>query len=149
MLLPMDAGVPHRIECEQCGAPPVAGLVACPYCEASYPGAPGQHVDCPGCGADNHPTSLRCARCSASLMQTCVFCARPSALALVACGHCGETFAGAAARKAEREAQQRRQQAMNVAATGLTALGAVATSSTGQRILGQLFDSVKDELLKD
>ena len=106
-------------------------------------------MDCPSCGADNHPTALRCGACATSLLHSCVFCGRPSALALPACGHCGEAFEGATARKAQRDEQQRRQQMMSVAATGLSALGAVATSSAGQSILGQLFDSVKDELLKD
>ena len=139
----------ETLECETCGAPPVAGLVACPYCESHYPGAPAQHVDCPQCGADNLPTSRRCAACSQSLLVTCVFCGRPSALAMAACGHCGEAFEGASARKTQRAEAQRRQQIMTVAATGLGALGAAATSDAGQRLLGQLFDSVKDELMKD
>ncbi len=134
-------------ECTGCGAPHVAGLVGCPYCSTAYAGAAsaGPRVDCPKCGADNRVDARRCALCGKSLMRTCIFCQRPSALRLDDCGHCGEAFEGAREREVRREEAARQQRMMNLAATGLGALGAAARSSSGQRLLGQLWNEVKTD----
>lgn len=147
-------------ECEECGAPAAAGLVACSYCDAPYPGMP-EGVSCPQCGDDNLPSRARCASCSASLQQSCLFCAMTSSVALAACGHCGEAFEGAEQRKAELEEQQRQQQLIGLAAQGLGVLGQVATSSNvggkpsggwggkpgqsaGNGLLGEIWDDLSD-----
>lgn len=124
-------------ECEECGAPRKAGLVACAYCETRYPGAP-DGISCPRCGDDNLPTQTRCATCASSLMQVCIFCTQSSSIAAAACLSCGETFEGAAERKAARVEQQRQQQLMNLAVTGVSALGQAASTPTGQGILSEI-----------
>ncbi|MCB9592018.1 MAG: hypothetical protein H6719_04735 [Sandaracinaceae bacterium] len=124
-------------ECEECGAPRRAGLVACAYCETRYAGAP-DGISCPKCGDDNLPTQVRCASCASSLMQVCVFCTQSSSIAANGCAHCGETFEGAAERKAQRAEQLRQQQLMGLAATGMSALGQAAASPTGQGILNEI-----------
>ena len=124
----MVKGVTTPTECEVCGAPAVAGLVACSYCDAPYPGM-ADGVSCPGCGDDNAPSRPRCASCGVSLMRGCVFCAMTSSVGLAACGHCGEAFDGAEQRKAERDEQAQQQQLIGLAAQGLGVLGQVAAGS--------------------
>lgn len=130
-------------ECEECGAPRKAGLVACAYCETRYPGAPAG-INCPRCGDDNLPTQTRCATCASSLMQVCIFCTQSSSIAAPACLSCGETFEGAAERKAARVEQQRQQQLMGLAMTGMSALGQAASTPTGQGILSDILSDLGD-----
>ncbi len=122
-----DAG-----RCDECGAPRTAGLVACSYCDAPYPGMP-DGVSCPKCGDENMASRPRCARCAASLKRSCLFCAMTSSVGLAACGHCGELFEGAEQRKAERDEQLRQQQLLGLAVQGLGVLGQVAAGSGGAR----------------
>lgn len=131
-------------ECETCGAPVKPGLVGCPYCDTRYRGAPAAGVSCPGCGDDNLPDQVRCATCATSLMQPCLFCTQSSSIAAAACGHCGETFEGASERKQQRLEQQRQQQLMGLATTGLSALGQVAASPRGRGLLDEVFADLTD-----
>jgi len=130
-------------ECETCGAPVKPGLVGCPYCDTRYPGAPAG-VSCPGCGDDNVPNQVRCATCATSLMQSCVFCAQSSSIAAAGCGHCGESFEGAAERKQQRIAQQRQQQLMGLATSGLGVLGQAASTPRGRGLLDEVLADLTD-----
>lgn len=130
-------------ECDVCGAPRKAGLVACPYCEGRYPGAP-DGINCPKCGDDNAPHNARCATCSSSLMQICVFCAQATSIAAAVCMHCREPFEGAEARKQERLEQQRQQQLMGLAAQGLGVLGQAANSRAGRGLLDEVLSDLAD-----
>lgn len=133
--------------CESCGAPRNPGLVACSYCEAPYPGAP-RGVDCPACGDDNRPHLVACASCGASLMKSCIFCGGATSLVHPACGRCGEAFAGAEERKAAREAQQREQQMMGLAQTGLSLLGQAAGSPAGRGVLNEVWRDIVQNSVK-
>ncbi len=133
-------------QCGECGAPRKAGLVACAYCQTRYPGAP-DGVSCPRCGDDNLPNMTRCATCASSLMQVCLFCAQASSILAPGCLHCGETFEGAAERKAQRVEQQRQQQLMGLAMTGVSALGQAASTPAGQGILSAILRDLGDSAM--
>ena len=130
-------------ECEECGAPRKAGLVACSYCETRYEGAP-PGLSCPRCGDDNDPSQVRCATCASSLMRTCVFCEQATSIGAGQCAHCGESFDGAAERKQRRMEQQRQQQLVSLAATGLSALGQAAGSPAGKGLLDGVLADLAD-----
>jgi hypothetical protein len=90
-------------DCQTCGAAPVSGLAACPYCRAAYPDSdPG--VVCPGCACVSLKGRTACAQCKASLTRTCVFCNAATLLDVHACTRCHEPFAGAEERKRARAA---------------------------------------------
>ncbi len=90
-------------DCHTCGAAPLAGLAACPYCRCAYQGvAPG--VTCPGCTAINARGRTVCAQCNGSLTRACVFCAFATPLDQPQCARCHEPFAGAEERKRARDA---------------------------------------------
>ncbi len=135
------------VGCSHCGAPRVAGLVACTFCDVPYAGAPSG-IECPKCADDNEVTRTTCAGCGASLVRSCLFCQGASSVAAIACTRCGEAFEGAEARKRVRDEEARQRQMMGYAATGLTALGAAAASPLGRSLLGQLVDGIKDEIKK-
>ena len=100
-----SAGHQHGCDhdCQTCGAAPVPGLAACPFCRAGYPGTtPG--VTCPGCAAISLQGRTVCAQCNGSLTRTCVFCNAASLLSLPQCSRCHEAFAGAEERKRARAA---------------------------------------------
>ncbi len=121
-------------ECEECGAPRKAGLVACSYCETRYRGAP-PGLNCPKCGDDNDPSQIACATCASSLLRTCVFCEQATSIAASQCGRCGESFEGAAERKQQRIERQRQQQLMGLAASGFSAIGQAANTPRGRGFL--------------
>jgi hypothetical protein len=75
-------------------------------------------------------------------VQSCIFCGAATSVALPGCHRCGEAFEGAHERKAQREEQQRQQQMMGLATTGISMLGQVATSPSGQGLLGQVFNEI-------
>lgn len=134
--------------CEHCGAPRMAGLVACTFCSTPYAGAPAQGIDCPRCHVDNDPSRQTCARCQASLLRVCVFCHQGTLYTSASCRSCGEVFEGAEQRKRARDEEQQRQQMLGLAATGLGVLGQVARSPAGQGLLGQLMNEIADEVRK-
>lgn len=134
--------------CEHCGAPRMGGLVACTFCETPYPGVASGGVDCPQCHVDNDASRQTCARCGASLLRACIFCGHGTLFTAASCGTCGELFEGAEQRKRGREEEQRRQQMMGLAATGIGLLGQAARSPTGQGLLGQLMSELTDEIRK-
>ncbi len=112
-------GAAHHHECDHdcqtCGAAPVAGLAACPYCRAAYAGAePG--VTCPGCQSLSLKGRTVCAQCNGSLTRACVFCGAALLLDQPQCGRCHEPFAGAEERKRARAAG--RAPTMNADPTG-------------------------------
>lgn len=125
----------------------MAGLVACTYCSAPYPGSVAG-IDCPKCHDDNEPSRTSCARCGTSFVRACIFCSGVSPITLPQCRSCGELFEGAEQRKQQRADAVRQQQMMNMAATGIAALGAAAASPMGQGLFGQLMNSIKDEIDK-
>lgn len=89
-------------DCQSCGAAPVAGLAACPYCRGAYAGVEAG-ATCPGCGCLSVRGRGVCAHCQGALTRACVFCAAVSLLELPQCVRCHEAFAGAVERKRERE----------------------------------------------
>lgn len=89
-------------DCHGCGAAPVSGLAACPYCRGAYAGVEAG-VACPGCGGMSARGRAVCAQCQGSLTRTCVFCDAVSLLELAQCSKCHEAFAGAVERKRERD----------------------------------------------
>ncbi len=96
-----DHGCDH--DCQTCGASPVAGLAACPYCKGRYSDEdPG--VVCPGCDCISVKGRTVCAQCNGPLTRACVFCGSSSLLDVPQCGRCHEPFAGADQRKAARSA---------------------------------------------
>lgn len=131
----------NATECATCGAATNPGLVACSYCETPYPGAP-RGIDCPHCGDDNRPHLAQCATCNGSLVRGCIFCGSASSIALAGCGRCGEAFAGAEERKAAREAQQKQQQMIGLAQTGLSMLGQAAGTPSGQNVLRDVWQDL-------
>ncbi len=99
------ANHPCDHDCQTCGASPIAGLAACPYCRAAYPGVtPGPR--CPACGNLSMAGRTVCAHCNGALTRTCVFCNAASILDLPACARCHEPFEGAEERKRARAAGQ-------------------------------------------
>lgn len=123
----------HGHDCENCGAPKVAGLAGCTYCNAGYPGV-AAGVECPACHASNEKGRQTCAACNASLMVQCVFCNAHSMCDQPACTRCREVFAGAAERKRAREQAQK--------APGLSPM-AHKSDPSGSAILGSLADILK------
>ncbi len=85
-------------ECHGCGAAPVPGLAACPYCRGAYAGIEAG-ASCPDCSSVNMRGRGVCAQCKASLTRECVFCNAHSLLELAHCTRCHEAFAGAEERK--------------------------------------------------
>lgn len=137
----------NGVECATCGAAVDPGLVACSYCQTPYPGAP-RGIDCPACGDDNRPHMVACATCNASLVRGCVFCGGAASIALASCPRCGEAFAGAEERKAAREAQQRQQQMLGIAQTGLSMLGQAAGTPAGKSALGEVWQDLLRNAVK-
>ncbi|MBI5515860.1 MAG: hypothetical protein HY909_18915 [Deltaproteobacteria bacterium] len=95
----------HDHDCQTCGAPPRAGLAACPFCKAGYPGAEAGAL-CPGCRCLNEAGRTVCAQCQDSLTRTCVFCQALGRLDQAQCPRCHEVFEGAEDRKRLRDAQR-------------------------------------------
>lgn len=93
----------HDHDCQTCGAAPVAGLAACPYCRSAYPGLEAG-VSCPACGCVSLKGRTVCADCKAALTRTCVFCNAASILDVPQCTRCYEPFEGAEERKRARMA---------------------------------------------
>jgi hypothetical protein len=119
-----------ELECENCGAERAAGLAACPFCKTAYPGVAGA-VRCPRCGDANVQGNPVCMSCQAPLSIACVFCNAASPLGTTACVRCGEMFEGAAARKAERDAQARLVQAASMAVQGVAVVEALVDGAGG------------------
>ena len=88
-------------QCQTCGAGPIPGLAACPYCRCAYAGVEAG-ITCPACQSINAKGRTVCAQCNGSLMRVCVFCNASTLLDLPACTRCHEPFAGAEERKRER-----------------------------------------------
>jgi len=80
-------------------------------------------------------------------MQICVFCAQATSIAAAQCMHCNESFEGAAERKQQRIDQQRQQQLMGLAATGLSALGSAANSPRGRGLLDEVLSDLADSAM--
>jgi len=120
--------------CNNCGAPTFPGLAACDYCRHAYPGAsPGPR--CVACDVVNVAGAMSCGKCRVPLSQSCLFCGRASPLDAASCRHCREAFAGAAARKAQREAAVRHKRYVELAGTGVQVAGAVITSGAAEGFL--------------
>lgn len=132
------------IRCDHCGAPPVPGLAACPYCRAAYPGVTAG-VQCPRCRVVNAQGQTGCAGCGLGITRACVFCQHVSPLDAAACRRCREPFEGAEDRLRAQQAAQRRQQYLGLASQGLGAAVTVATHPTGARLLSSLFRALTDD----
>jgi len=133
--------------CSHCGAPRVAGLVACSFCDTPFPNAPAG-IDCPKCHDDNAPTRTSCARCGTSFIRQCIFCGEGTLLTQPGCHRCGEAFEGAETRKKQREDALRQQQMMGLATVGISALASAANSQAGRGLLGQLMSEITEEIKK-
>lgn len=124
----------HARGCENCGAPNFPGLAACDYCKHAYPGtSPGPR--CVACDVINVAGAMACARCRVAISQSCLFCGTASPLDAAACRRCREAFAGAAERKAQRDAAVRHKRYMDFAGTGVQVAGAVITSGAAEGLL--------------
>lgn len=95
-----DDGCDH--DSQSCGAAPVSGLAACPYCRAAYAGLQAG-CTCPKCSSLSVRGRAVCAQCNGALTRACVFCNAVSLLELHQCTRCHEAFDGAVERKRERE----------------------------------------------
>jgi hypothetical protein len=137
-------GIPGVRVCENCGAPPAAGLAACLYCKTAYAGVP-VGVRCHRCNAQNAAGNTTCPQCRTELTRACVFCQAVSSLDRPACVRCREPFEGAAERLQAREDARKRKEYMNLASQGLGAAVTVATSDAGQGILGALVNALTDD----
>ena len=91
----------HDHDCQTCGAAPVSGLAACPYCRAAYAEADAG-VRCPGCDSLNLAARTVCAHCNGALTRACIFCMAHTGLDKPECCRCHEPFAGAEERKRAR-----------------------------------------------
>ncbi|MGZ5968576.1 MAG: hypothetical protein ACXWP4_12980, partial [Polyangiales bacterium] len=127
--------------CQSCGAPARPGMVSCEFCENPVSAEAAKHaIGCPQCKTLNVDTSQQCMKCKAWLVVQCLFCNQLTAYTLPACRQCNEPFVGAAERKAQRDADLRRQQLIQTAgavapiAGGL--LGAVAGAVLGNNSYG-------------
>ena len=99
-------GAPHEgcdHDCQTCGAAPVSGLAACPFCKAAYPEVRAG-ARCPGCDCLSAHGRPVCAHCNGALTRVCVFCSAASILDLPQCTRCHEPFEGAEERKRARSA---------------------------------------------
>ena len=77
----------------------------CGYCRQAYDAetAAGA-IRCPKCAVLSAAGQDKCVGCGAWIVVACVFCGAHSPHTKSACGGCGEIFAGAAERKARRDA---------------------------------------------
>jgi hypothetical protein len=100
---PARPGCDHDHDCATCGAAPVSGLAACPYCRAAYPHVQAG-VRCPGCDCVNLAGRPTCAHCNGALTRACVFCMGHSFLDQPTCTRCHEPFEGADERRRARMA---------------------------------------------
>lgn len=119
------------------------GLLACSYCTRPYAGRAGTGgITCPDCADVNARGRSTCATCGKPLVHGCVFCGGASPLECAQCVSCGEAFAGAVERKAQRDAQAKQEQMMNLAEQGLKAVGQVAQSPGARSVLGGLVNEI-------
>jgi len=127
--------------CENCGAPYHISLACCQYCDVPIPGRVAG-IRCPQCTEVATADARVCGVCSFAFTKGCVFCGHAAFLTAPACPGCREAFEGAEARKRQRDEAASRAQTMGLAAQGISVLGQVAGSSTGQSLLGGLFDMI-------
>lgn len=126
-------------DCGICGATRTPGLLTCRYCRTSFqPGVQG--IRCSACGDFNDPSRAACAGCGASLAIGCLFCGWASPLGSAGCRRCGEAFAGAEARKRERDAARERAQWTQVASQGVAVVGSVVATNPG--LVSSVFDAL-------
>lgn len=121
--------------CSSCGAPAKPGVIVCEFCEHPYDAeAARRAIHCKRCQTLNVETAQQCMKCKDWLVVQCLFCSHLTRNDAPACARCNEPFAGAAERKAARDAQMKQQQMFQVA-------GAVAP------IAGSLLGGVAGALL--
>lgn len=123
--------------CDNCGAPYEAGLASCAFCDMPIVGR-SVGVRCPECSELNTADRRSCAVCNHAFTKGCVFCGGVAFLTATACPRCNEAFQGAEQRKAQREAQAKQQQQMQIAQQGLGAVASFATSAAGQGLIQSL-----------
>ncbi len=88
----------------------------CEFCENPVsPEAAKRAIGCKQCSTLNVETAQQCIKCKGWLVVQCLFCNAISRHDLPGCASCREPFAGAAERKAARDAQLRNQQLMQTA----------------------------------
>ena len=127
--------------CQHCGAPEVAELVHCRYCENAYSREVLAHaIPCPRCRLACRWGQQKCARCQSWIVVSCVFCGALSPHNQAACLACREPFQGAMERKRAREQQVKHQENMQTFGTvGHVAapfLGAAIGGATGAALWG-------------
>lgn len=132
------------VRCDNCGAPPSAGLAACLYCRAAYPRV-AAGVTCPRCRAINAKGQALCGYCNLEITRACVFCKAVSPLDEPVCTRCREPFDGAEVRLQQRIDAEKRKQYLGLASQGIGAAVTVATSPTGASLIRKLLDVLDDE----
>lgn len=127
--------------CNSCGAPARPGVITCEFCENPVnPEAAKRAIGCRQCATLNVETAQQCLKCKAWLVVQCLFCNAVSRHDLPGCASCREPFAGAAERRAARDAEVRRQQMLQtvgaVAPIAGSLLGGVAGAFLGSSFGG-------------
>ncbi|MFO0550930.1 MAG: hypothetical protein U0271_21245 [Polyangiaceae bacterium] len=91
--------------CAHCGAVRKVGHVYCGYCRNPYSAELARTaIPCAHCRTLSTSDQTRCVSCGNWIVVQCVFCGGVSPYTFTACSRCGELFAGAAERKAKRDA---------------------------------------------
>jgi hypothetical protein len=122
--------------CPSCGGPDDGEFAICKFCKRAYSAEIAESaIPCPRCRVPCRWGKQKCGACASWLVVSCVFCGALSPYNQSACLSCHEGFAGAPARKAQRDAAARQQhEAQTFGVVGNVAasfLGAVAGSAIG------------------
>ena len=124
----MTAQAPPPSLCVSCGGPDDGEFVFCKFCKRPYSAEiAAAGIPCPACRTACRWGKQKCGACGVWIVVSCVFCGALSPHNQSACLACREAFAGAAQRKAQRDAAAHQQQ--NVQTYG--AVGNVAASFLG------------------
>lgn len=111
----------------------------CEFCEnAVSPEAAKRAIGCKQCSTLNVETAQQCIRCKGWLVVQCLFCNAISRHDLPGCASCREPFAGAAERKAARDAALRQQQLLQTAGVVAPIAGSLLGGLAGA-LLGNSF----------
>jgi len=102
--------------CSSCGAPAKPGVIMCEFCDNPINAeAAKRAIHCKQCQTLNVETAQQCMKCKGWLVVQCLFCNHLTRNDAPGCARCNEPFAGAAERKAARDAQVKQQQMFQVA----------------------------------
>jgi hypothetical protein len=95
----------NELACPHCGSVRAIGHVTCAFCRNPYSAEAARGaIACPHCRTLSTSDQAKCVGCGAWIVVQCVFCGGLSPYTMAGCVKCGEAFAGAAERKAQRDA---------------------------------------------